>query len=57
MLPVPDTDALQAFLQVRIVSMKHRAEKKRRFWPAVVAAVLIGVAGGGPAALVGGSGT
>ena len=36
--------------------MKHRAEKKRRFWPAVVAAVLIGVAGGGTAALVGGSG-
>jgi len=56
-LPVPDTDALQAFLQVRIVSMKHRAEKKRRFWPAVVAGVLIGVAGGGTAALVGGSGT
>ena len=36
--------------------MKHRAETKRRFWPVVVAAVLIAVAAGGTTALVRGSG-
>ena len=36
--------------------MKHRAKRKRRFWPAVLAAVLIAVAGGGAAVLVRGSG-
>jgi Glycosyl hydrolase family 12 len=36
--------------------MKHRAKTKRRFWPAVTAAVLIAVAGGGTAVLVRGSG-
>jgi hypothetical protein len=36
--------------------VKHRAKTKRRFWPAVMAAVLIAVAGGGTAVLVRGSG-
>ena len=36
--------------------MKHRAETKRRFWPVVVAAVLIAVAAGGTTAVVRGSG-
>jgi Glycosyl hydrolase family 12 len=36
--------------------MKHRARPKRRFWPAVAAAVLVAVVGSGTAVLVGGSG-
>jgi Glycosyl hydrolase family 12 len=36
--------------------MKHRAKTKHRFWPVVVAAVLVATAGGGTAVLVAGSG-
>jgi hypothetical protein len=36
--------------------MKHRAKTKRRFWPAVAAAVLVATAGGGTAVLVGNPG-
>jgi hypothetical protein len=36
--------------------MKHRAEARRRFWPAIAAAVLVATAGGGIAVLAGCSG-
>jgi Glycosyl hydrolase family 12 len=35
--------------------MKHRAKTKHRFWPAIVAAVLVATAGGATAVLVGAS--